>query len=64
MSKQRIIPDDLSRMEALCVNIVVQRIKNEILSGRYPGLVIEQALNEISETASNLQTKTQEKGTE
>ncbi|OFP21993.1 hypothetical protein HMPREF2996_02525 [Corynebacterium sp. HMSC066C02] len=41
------VPEDLSLMEAACVNWVLSAIKADILSGTPSGKAIDQALQEI-----------------
>lgn len=41
------VPEDLSLMEAACVNWVLSAIKADILSGTPSGKAIDQALEEI-----------------
>lgn len=41
------VPEDLSLMEAACVNWVLSAIKTDILSGTPSGKAIDQALWEI-----------------
>lgn len=48
------VPEDLSLMEAACVNWVLSAIKTDILSGTPSGKAIDQALEEAFNAASTL----------
>ncbi|WP_411708668.1 hypothetical protein [Corynebacterium sp. LaCa116] len=45
------VPEDLSLMEAACVNWVLSAIKADILSGTPSGKAIDKALQEIERNA-------------
>lgn len=49
---ERLVPYEMTLMDLAAVNWVLCRVKNEVLSGRPSGAVIDQALEEVVESST------------